>query len=244
MRTLLLSPTDFGEIRSTITGGPLVPSSPVSATTGARAGLNPARAGTMAAVVAMTAPMWTIRRTPAGLPCQVDNGPRGIGNETVGRRGLASRADSRLDTREPRRTGENDTALRAALRCITGRAECTEALSQTGPCFCGADHGLRRGLRPIRMTRCGHLLSGDVPNTASPGESPRESADGAGPTAPGKLTAVQQAAIAELFGSIDALAQELGERFSAGGYGLALVGGPVRGALLRRGVPGVGPTTH
>ncbi|QBI56727.1 CCA-adding enzyme [Streptomonospora litoralis] len=56
------------------------------------------------------------------------------------------------------------------------------------------------------------------------------------PTAAGELTDQQRAAIAELFGSIGSVAEELGERFAAGGHELALVGGPVRDALLGRAV--------
>lgn len=73
-----------------------------------------------------------------------------------------------------------------------------------------------------------------MPNTAFPGESPRESADGAAPPSPGELTDQQRAAITELFGSIDSVLQELGELFLEGGHELAMVGGPVRDALLGR----------
>jgi len=44
----------------------------------------------------------------------------------------------------------------------------------------------------------------------------------------------QRAAIAELLRRVAPLADELGERFRAAGHELALVGGPVRDALLRR----------
>ncbi|MDT0301980.1 CCA tRNA nucleotidyltransferase [Streptomonospora wellingtoniae] len=73
-----------------------------------------------------------------------------------------------------------------------------------------------------------------MPNTAFPGESPREPAGGTAPTVPGDLTDKQRAAITALFGSIDSVVQELGERFSAGGHELAMVGGPVRDAVLGR----------
>ncbi|GAA1756365.1 MULTISPECIES: CCA tRNA nucleotidyltransferase [Streptomonospora] len=73
-----------------------------------------------------------------------------------------------------------------------------------------------------------------MPNTAFPGESPREPAGGTAPTVPGDLTDQQRAAITDLFGSIDSVVQELGELFSAGGHELAMVGGPVRDALLGR----------
>ncbi|MDA8372584.1 MAG: CCA tRNA nucleotidyltransferase [Nocardiopsaceae bacterium] len=63
-----------------------------------------------------------------------------------------------------------------------------------------------------------------MPNTALPGGTPRRR----------ELTDEQRAAIAELFRSIDTITGELGERFAAAGHELALVGGPVRDALLGR----------
>src|SRR5258707_7275480 len=48
------------------------------------------------------------------------------------------------------------------------------------------------------------------------------------------LTPQQQKAIAELLRRDAPLADELGHRFAAAGHELALVGGPVRDALLRR----------
>ncbi|MFD0801705.1 CCA tRNA nucleotidyltransferase [Streptomonospora algeriensis] len=70
-----------------------------------------------------------------------------------------------------------------------------------------------------------------MPNTAFPGESPRESAAGAAPPSSGDLSDQQRAAIADLF---DSVVQELGELFSDGGHELAMVGGPVRDALIGR----------
>ncbi|MCW2903165.1 MAG: polynucleotide adenylyltransferase/metal dependent phosphohydrolase [Streptosporangiaceae bacterium] len=48
------------------------------------------------------------------------------------------------------------------------------------------------------------------------------------------LTPEQRKAIAELLRSVAPIADELGHRFAAAGHELALVGGPVRDALLRR----------
>ncbi|MFC4564389.1 CCA tRNA nucleotidyltransferase [Nocardiopsis mangrovi] len=76
-----------------------------------------------------------------------------------------------------------------------------------------------------------------MPNTALPGENPRnvpDAAVAASSPAAGELTAEQQAAITELFASIDTVTEELGERFAAAGHELALVGGPVRDALIGR----------
>jgi poly(A) polymerase len=83
-----------------------------------------------------------------------------------------------------------------------------------------------------------------VPNTALPGETPRrDSADGPAGAAPDGLTAAQRSAVAELFSSIETVASELGERFAAAGHELALVGGPVRDALLGREVHDLDLTT-
>jgi poly(A) polymerase len=49
-----------------------------------------------------------------------------------------------------------------------------------------------------------------------------------------KLTADQRKAVAELLRRVAPVADELGHRFAAAGHELALVGGPVRDALLRR----------
>jgi poly(A) polymerase len=51
---------------------------------------------------------------------------------------------------------------------------------------------------------------------------------------PNELTPEQRQAIAELLRRVAPVADELGRRFAAAGYELALVGGPVRDALLRR----------
>ncbi|WP_017595533.1 CCA tRNA nucleotidyltransferase [Nocardiopsis potens] len=67
-----------------------------------------------------------------------------------------------------------------------------------------------------------------MPNTALPGENPRPEG------APSELTADQRDAVAGVFAAIDRAARELGERFAAAGHELALVGGPVRDALLGR----------
>ncbi|MBM9476796.1 CCA tRNA nucleotidyltransferase [Nakamurella flavida] len=56
--------------------------------------------------------------------------------------------------------------------------------------------------------------------------------DGSG--TPGRLTALQQTALVELFAGFPAAVQELGERFAAGGHELHLVGGTVRDFLLGR----------
>ncbi|MGH3390790.1 MAG: CCA tRNA nucleotidyltransferase, partial [Actinomadura sp.] len=48
------------------------------------------------------------------------------------------------------------------------------------------------------------------------------------------LTSEQRNAIAELLRRVSPVADELGHRFAAAGQELALVGGPVRDALLRR----------
>nr|WP_218883443.1 CCA tRNA nucleotidyltransferase [Spinactinospora alkalitolerans] len=57
------------------------------------------------------------------------------------------------------------------------------------------------------------------------------------------MTGEQRAAIAELLGSIDTIADELGRRFAANGHELAIVGGPVRDALLGREVHDIDLTT-
>ncbi|MFC3997886.1 CCA tRNA nucleotidyltransferase [Nocardiopsis sediminis] len=85
-----------------------------------------------------------------------------------------------------------------------------------------------------------------MPNTALPGENPRNVPDAAvaAPSpAAGELTGGQRAAITELFASIDTVTEELGERFAAAGHELALVGGPVRDALLGRAVHDLDLTT-
>ncbi|HEU5157574.1 MAG TPA: CCA tRNA nucleotidyltransferase [Streptosporangiaceae bacterium] len=51
---------------------------------------------------------------------------------------------------------------------------------------------------------------------------------------PNELTPDQRKAIAELLRRVAPVADELGHRFTAAGHELALVGGPVRDALLRR----------
>jgi poly(A) polymerase len=51
---------------------------------------------------------------------------------------------------------------------------------------------------------------------------------------PNELTPDQRKAIAELLRRVAPVADELGHRFAAAGHELALVGGPVRDALLRR----------
>src|ERR671914_2781779 len=50
---------------------------------------------------------------------------------------------------------------------------------------------------------------------------------------PNELNSEQRKAIAELLRRVAPVADELGRRFAAAGHGLALVGGPVRDALLR-----------
>ncbi|ASU81728.1 CCA tRNA nucleotidyltransferase [Nocardiopsis gilva YIM 90087] len=88
-----------------------------------------------------------------------------------------------------------------------------------------------------------------MPNTALPGETPRPdpldgTASSSSPsTAPAELTDAQKAAITGLFGSIDTIATELGDLFAAAGHELALVGGPVRDALLGREVHDLDLTT-
>nr|WP_184585373.1 CCA tRNA nucleotidyltransferase [Lipingzhangella halophila] len=57
------------------------------------------------------------------------------------------------------------------------------------------------------------------------------------------LTNQQQVAISGMVDSIDTIAEELGERFAAGGHELAIVGGPVRDALLGREVHDLDLTT-
>lgn len=76
-----------------------------------------------------------------------------------------------------------------------------------------------------------------MPNTALPGETPRpDPLDGSTHASPSpvELTGDQKTAISGLFGSIGPLTGELGDLFAAAGHELALVGGPVRDALLGR----------
>ncbi|WP_157433105.1 CCA tRNA nucleotidyltransferase [Actinomadura rifamycini] len=74
---------------------------------------------------------------------------------------------------------------------------------------------------------------------AAPGTSGRNGTPDASPEA----SPAQRTAIAELLRRIAPVADELGERFAAAGHELALVGGPVRDALLRRPTKDVDLTT-
>ncbi|RSN52317.1 CCA tRNA nucleotidyltransferase [Actinomadura sp. WAC 06369] len=74
---------------------------------------------------------------------------------------------------------------------------------------------------------------------AAPGTSGRNGTPDASPGA----SPAQRTAIAELLRRIAPVADELGERFAAAGHELALVGGPVRDALLRRPTKDVDLTT-
>ncbi|TDQ55521.1 CCA tRNA nucleotidyltransferase [Actinorugispora endophytica] len=58
-----------------------------------------------------------------------------------------------------------------------------------------------------------------------------------------ELTSEQRAAVASLLGSVGAVVTELGERFAGAGHELAVVGGPVRDALLGREVHDIDLTT-
>ncbi|MFG1998233.1 CCA tRNA nucleotidyltransferase [Spirillospora sp. NPDC048911] len=64
----------------------------------------------------------------------------------------------------------------------------------------------------------------------NPNPEPQEPAEPRAPQQPQS----QRVAIAELLRRVAPVADELGERFAAAGHELALVGGPVRDALLRR----------
>ncbi|MDA2806174.1 CCA tRNA nucleotidyltransferase [Nocardiopsis suaedae] len=72
-------------------------------------------------------------------------------------------------------------------------------------------------------------------NTALPGRT--------GQNPPAEPTADRREAVARLFSTVDESVAELGERFAAAGYELALVGGPVRDALLGREVHDLDLTT-
>ncbi|WP_017539594.1 MULTISPECIES: CCA tRNA nucleotidyltransferase [Nocardiopsis] len=69
-------------------------------------------------------------------------------------------------------------------------------------------------------------------NTSLPGQTPSA-----------EPLADQGEAVARLFATVDPAVAELGERFAAAGYELALVGGPVRDALLGREVHDLDLTT-
>lgn len=90
-----------------------------------------------------------------------------------------------------------------------------------------------------------------MPNTAFSGESPRPESAGAAndaarvPREEGDagLTEEHHAALVGLIDEMGPIAEELGARFRAGGHELALVGGPVRDALLGREVHDLDLTT-
>ncbi|PSK95504.1 poly(A) polymerase [Murinocardiopsis flavida] len=85
-----------------------------------------------------------------------------------------------------------------------------------------------------------------MPNTVFPGDDPETGPDrtrgGAEPPPP-ELSGAQRAAISGLLRSIDTIAEELGGRFATAGHELAIVGGPVRDALLGREVHDLDLTT-
>lgn len=84
----------------------------------------------------------------------------------------------------------------------------------------------------------------DVPNTAIDGEPPRSgSEDGAVTAAATEPTNEQRGAINGMVDSVETIANHLGGRFADGGYELAIVGGPVRDALLGREVHDLDLTT-
>ncbi|MFD0899426.1 CCA tRNA nucleotidyltransferase [Actinomadura sediminis] len=88
-----------------------------------------------------------------------------------------------------------------------------------------------------------------MPNPDASPESPLPNDDANDePAASGRngtpeVSRTQRTAIAELLRRIAPVADELGERFAAAGHELALVGGPVRDALLRRPTKDVDLTT-
>ncbi|MFC7327961.1 CCA tRNA nucleotidyltransferase [Marinactinospora rubrisoli] len=71
-----------------------------------------------------------------------------------------------------------------------------------------------------------------MPNSVFSGQEPGRSTGAAGAGA--ELTDDQRTAIGALLSAVDSVTGELGERFAASGHELAIVGGPVRDALLGR----------
>jgi poly(A) polymerase len=71
---------------------------------------------------------------------------------------------------------------------------------------------------------------------------PKDPADASRPPDPGLLTAAQERLIRELL-RVEPVLRELGERFAAAGHEVALVGGPVRDALLGRPIVDLDLTT-
>ena len=84
---------------------------------------------------------------------------------------------------------------------------------------------------------CGHLISVPVSNSAFPDRISDSQA------AEATLTDEQRSAVDRLLRSVGSVVTELGERFAAAGHELAIVGGPVRDALLGRPVHDIDLTT-
>ncbi|MGV2384319.1 MAG UNVERIFIED_CONTAM: CCA tRNA nucleotidyltransferase, partial [Thermobifida fusca] len=63
------------------------------------------------------------------------------------------------------------------------------------------------------------------------------------PTVEATLTDEQRSSVDRLLRTVDPVVTELGERFAAAGHELAIVGGPVRDALLGRPVHDIDLTT-
>jgi poly(A) polymerase len=83
-----------------------------------------------------------------------------------------------------------------------------------------------------------------VPNTEFSSENDTDKQEESGTTRPaGALTGEQRAAITALLASVRPVSDELGERFAARDQQLAIVGGPVRDALLGRASNDVDLTT-
>ncbi|GGU95260.1 CCA tRNA nucleotidyltransferase [Actinomadura cremea] len=83
----------------------------------------------------------------------------------------------------------------------------------------------------------------EAPNHDASSERPLPNDQAGAEPAPTDAAGARRTAIAELLRRIAPVTDELGERFAAAGYELALVGGPVRDALLRRPTKDVDLTT-
>ena len=87
------------------------------------------------------------------------------------------------------------------------------------------------------MVESGHIVSVPVSNSEFPDRISNS------PTVEATLTDEQRSSVDRLLRTVDPVVTELGERFAAAGHELAIVGGPVRDALLGRPVHDIDLTT-